>query len=146
MKKMLTLLAILAFLGSGTAGADEAADAKAIKETVANYLEGWFSSDPTRMEKALHPNLSKVTIRQIPESSTEFLDIMTAERLIAFTGNNAAWVKDKKTHTMDIVYQDDRIAIVHGVSDDFYDVCGLIKLNGEWKLVHVLWAMNPTEE
>jgi hypothetical protein len=50
-----TVLALAAF--SGLAAADEAADAKAIEATVRNYLEGWFTSDQARMEKALHPNL-----------------------------------------------------------------------------------------
>ena len=47
---------------------------------------------------------------------------------------------------MEIVYRDVKIAVVHAVSDDFYDVCGLVEVNGEWKIVHVLWAMNAAEE
>jgi len=146
MKTTLTLLVIFASLGLASSAAEDTADAQAIKETVANYLEGWFASDPARMSKALHPNLSKCTIKKVPQASTEYLDIMGAEALITFTGNNAAWVKDKKTHSMNIVYQDKHFALVHAVSDGFYDICGLAKVNGEWTLVHVLWAMNEAEE
>jgi hypothetical protein len=44
------------------------------------------------------------------------------------------------------VYQDERIAVVHAVSDGFYDVCGLVKINGEWKILHVLWDKNRESE
>jgi hypothetical protein len=146
MKRVFILLVILVSFGPTSWASGEKADVAAIKATVADYLEGWFSSDPERMSRALHPNLSKCTIKQIPRATTEYLDIMSAEALVAFTKNNAEWVKDKKTHSMKIIYQDDHFALVHAVSDDFYDICGLAKVNGEWKLVHVLWAMNKTEK
>ena len=145
MKTVVTLLVIVGSLGLSTWAADESADAKAIKESVANYLDGWFSTDAERMSKALHPNLSKCTIKKVPNTSTEYLDIMGKEALESFTKHNQAWVKDKKTHTMKIVFQDEQFAIVHAVSDDFYDICGLAKLNGEWKIIHVLWGMNKTD-
>jgi hypothetical protein len=44
------------------------------------------------------------------------------------------------------VFQDEQIAVVHAVSTGFYDVCGLVKLNGEWKLLQVLWGPNDLTE
>jgi len=145
MRTVVALLVIIGSFGLASWAADESADAKAIQASVADYLEGWFSSDADRIAKALHPNLSKCTIKKLPKTSTEYVDIMSKEALVTYTKHNQAWVKDKKTHTMKIVYQDDHFAIVHAVSDDFYDICGLAKINGEWKIIHVLWAMNKTE-
>jgi hypothetical protein len=147
MKIVLALLVVI--VGSFSLGvrAEETdADTEAIKAAVAGYVEGWFASDPVRMKEALHPNLHKVTVKRISGSSTDYLDVMSAESLMAFAKHNQEWVKGKQTHSMKIVYQDEKIAVVHALSDDFYDVCGLAKVNGEWKIVHVLWAMNETEK
>jgi hypothetical protein len=145
MKTVVALLVIIAAFGLASWAEEESADAKAIQAAVTDYVEGWFSTDPERLSKAMHPNLSKVTIKKVPNASTEYLDIMSRNALVAFTKNNKDWVKGKKGRTVKIVFQDEQFAVVHAVSDDFYDICGLVKLNGEWKIVHVLWGMNETE-
>ena len=146
MKKIAVLLAMLFVISSVPAGDAPDPDVKLIRETVTNYLEGWFSSDAGRMTEALHPNLVKYTVKKVPGSETEYLDVMGAESLIAFTAHNQEWVKGKKTHEMKIVYRDDRIAVVHAVSDDFYDICNLARINGEWKILQVLWGMNEQKQ
>ena len=114
-----------------------------IEEAALDYLEGYFSSDPGRMAKALHPNLFKCTIRKFPNSDHEILQTMTAEELISLCRINQEWVKDKAgVKSLKILYHDPRIAVVHAVSDGFYDVINLMKLNGEWKIIQVLWDRN----
>lgn len=146
MKKIALLLALLCVISIVPAEEAPDADVKSIRATVANYLEGWFSSDAKRMTEALHPNLVKYRVKKVPGSETEYLEAMGADSLIAFTAHNQEWVKGKKTHEMKIVYRDDRIAVVHAVSDDFYDICNLARINGEWKIVQVLWGMNEKKE
>lgn len=146
MKKIALLLALLCVISTVPAGDTPDQDENLIRATVADYLEGWFSSDAKRMEQALHPNLAKYTVKKVPGSETEYLDAMGADSLIAFTAHNQEWVKGKKTHEMKIVYRDDRIAVVHAVSDDFYDICNLARINGEWKIVQVLWGRNEPEQ
>jgi hypothetical protein len=144
---MICLATALCLAASSGFAADEAADAKAIEAIVRNYLEGWFTSDQARMEKALHPDLFKVTVRKTKADEAETLDAMEADDLIMLTGRNQDWVKDKKgIHSLKIVYQDEHFAVVHAVSTGFYDVCGLVKLNGEWKILQVLWAGNDITE
>ena len=141
--KALTGLFVLGVLCLGTPlglAADEAEDTAAIETTVRNYLEGWFTSDQTRMEKALHPNLLKATVRNLTGTEAEYLDIMEAEALVAYTGHNQKWVEGKGVEELQIIYQDDRFAVVHAVSTDFMDICGLVKLNGEWRILQVLWT------
>ena len=36
-----------------------AADSAAIRATALDYIEGWYSNDASRMERALHPKLAK---------------------------------------------------------------------------------------
>jgi Putative lumazine-binding len=119
---------------------DTKGDSEAIEITVKNYIEGWFLSDFERMTKALHPNLFKITIGSLKDSEEEFLNVMTAEQLIVFSKNNQTWVEGRSFQSMEIIFQDEQIAVVHAISDGFFDICNLAKLNGEWKIVQVLWA------
>ena len=75
------LVVIVGSLSLGSWAGETNADTRAIKAAVADYVEGWFASDPERMERALHPGLHKVTIKQVRGSSTEYLDVMSAESL-----------------------------------------------------------------
>lgn len=142
MKRGLIVLSILLLAGGAIAGEQTAADGLAIESTVTNYLEGWFASDPSRMERALHPNLAKYNVQKAGKSDLEYLSGMTAEELVAMTHHNQDWVKDRKFREMKILYQDEQLAVVHAVSDGFYDLCNLAKVNGEWKIVQVLWGRN----
>lgn len=143
MRKWWILVAIL-FVAGGLSADQEtvSTDRTEIEATVANYLEGWFSSDPARMEKALHPNLVKYNIRKTGKTGREYLSGMTAEELVAMTNHNQEWVKGRKFHEMKILYQDEQLAVVHAISDGFYDLCNLAKINDEWKIVQVLWGRN----
>lgn len=136
-------LCVLVFV-CGAAVADDAAkaDAASIEAAVSDYLEGWFSSDPARMKRAFHPNLAKYNVKTVGKTETEVLGQMTAEELIAMAHHNTEWVEGKRFHKMKILYQDEKLAIVHAVSDGFYDLCNLAKINGEWKIVQVLWDTN----
>jgi hypothetical protein len=119
--------------------AQEKSDEAAIKETVLNYLEGFSTADTERMERALHPNLSKCVVAKARNGDEEYLNFMTAELLVLATKYNKNSLKLKP---MKILYQDKHYAQVHIANDQFYDLVGLVKLNGEWKIIHVLWAMN----
>jgi hypothetical protein len=143
MKTGLVLFSVLVITcGTVFAGETAKADTAAIKDAVADYAEGWFSSDPARMERAFHPNLAKFNVRRVGKTEREYLAIMTAEELVAMAHHNQEWVEGKKFHEMKILYQDDQLAVVHAVSDGFYDLCNLAKINGEWKIVQVLWGRN----
>ncbi len=115
----------------------------AIKACVLDYLEGWFTSDPVRMERALHPNPFKVRVQKMRGTDDDILDTMGASTLVTYAEHNQAWVEGKEgVREMTVLYNDGKIAVVHAVSDGFYDVCGLVKANGEWKILQVLWDGN----
>ncbi len=143
MRRAWILVAVLVMAGGISAAKENATvNQNEIEAVVSNYLEGWFSSDAGRMEAALHPNLAKYNVRTVGKSDLEYLAGMTAEELVAMTHHNQEWVKDRKFREMKILYQDEQLAIVHAVSDGFYDLCNLAKINGEWKIVQVLWGRN----
>jgi hypothetical protein len=144
----LLILCAMALAGLATtwAGAPNETDTKAIEAAVMNYAEGWFQSDPTKLEKGLHTNLNKVIVQKVRGTDTEYLAAMSREQLMAVARHNQKWVEGKSSRELKIVYQDDRIAVAHLLSDGFYDICNLAKINGQWKIVQVLWAHNPAPE
>ncbi len=64
--------------------------------------------------------------------------------LIDATGTGSGKLDDgQRNITMTILYYGDNIAMVEALSAMFYDYLQLARINGEWKIVNVLWVMNP---
>lgn len=125
-------------------------DSTQIKITVLNYLEGMETNNPERIEKAMHPDLAKRTIEKNKEG-VEYPENMTAASLIGyskgfdFTLFYKADVDLEAPLTSEVtIYEiSNGIASVKAVTNkfEFVDYIHLGKLNGEWKIINILWAM-----
>ncbi|MEQ9006255.1 MAG: nuclear transport factor 2 family protein [Ekhidna sp.] len=125
-------------------------DSTQIKETVLNYLEGMETNNPQRIEKAMHPDLAKRTIEKNKEG-IEYPENMTAASLIGyskgfdFTLFYKADVDPKEPLKSEVIIYEisNGIASVKAVTNkfEFVDYIHLGKLNGEWKIITILWAM-----
>jgi hypothetical protein len=51
------------FVSSGQGSVASATDSAAIRQTALDYIEGYYSGDAVRMERAIHPDLNKATPR-----------------------------------------------------------------------------------
>lgn len=80
---LLCLLLLLAV--PAAASAQSPADSTAIRQAALDYIEGWYSGDSTRMERALHPDLAKRIVRADRETGRSALQQMSAAQLIAGT-------------------------------------------------------------
>ena len=87
---LICLTAVMLFAGVVAAEEEtKATDTAAIEAAVANYLEGWFSSDPARMERAFHPNLAKYNVSTVGKTDSEYVATMSAEELVAMASDDA---------------------------------------------------------
>ena len=118
-------------------------DSTLIRETVMNYIEGFYNADAKRMEKAVHPELAK----RIMMSDKERFMIrnMSASELIYTTSKYKRPETDNKetfqaTITIYDIYKD--IATVRVITNKFkfLDYIHLVRINSEWKIINVLWA------
>ena len=78
------VLAMLLTVGLATpdvARAQTAADSAAIRATALDYIEGFYTGDAARMERALHTDLKKRIVQRKP-GEAETLQEMTADELI----------------------------------------------------------------
>lgn len=122
-------------------------DSTSIVETALNYVEGFYNSDGERMEKALHPMLAKRTFLPSAEGQRlRFVD-MSALMLVQNTRNSHRYLKDKgdiSKMRRDIVILDinNNSASVKAYMEDWIDYMHLFKVDGDWKIVNVLWELN----
>src|SRR5215218_5451924 len=79
------------------------ADRQAITQTALDYVEGWYSGDAERMERALHPDLAKRIVRT-NEKGQSMLQQMSAMGLVqgvrAGYGKNTPKEKQQKDVTI----------------------------------------------
>lgn len=111
-------------------------DHEAIRQTALDYIEGWYFADASRMDRALSPHLSK---RQF-NSNGEIRDV-SKTTLIEITGKGRGQLDnpDKGRKDITILDQTDTMASVKIVSEEFIDYLHLVKTQGNWTIVNVLW-------
>ncbi len=112
-----------------------------IIETAKDYFEGWYDGDTVRMSKALHPELRK-TIMFETESGESSLYHTNKDQMMEYTeaGYGKKESRDSLNHSYKILdIYNQTIAVVRAESFQFVDYLHLIKYNGEWKLLSVLW-------
>ncbi len=123
---------------------DAIAEKRAIEAAALNYLEGYYTGDAERMAKAIHPELNKVWPKTMQKTGKMYLDKIGASYLIEATATGNGKVDEgKRNISMTVFDYGDDIAVVEVLSAMFYDYLQLAKINGEWKIVNVLWVMNP---
>jgi len=141
---MLASIAAVGMINAASGQAQTAADSSAIVATALDYIDGFYTSDAARMERALHPELAKRIVVD-PAGPESRLQNMSAQQLIdATAGGGAARIPDdaKKTDVsiLDIYNNIASVRIDAGVWIDYLHIA---RWNGEWKIVNVLWEMAP---
>ena len=147
MRTLVALFAILAVVAPSLARparAQSQEDLAAIEQAALDYIQGYYSGSPERMERVLHPDLAKRIVRA-GEGGEAVLDQMTAETLVDIArrmsqrpGPEAEWVDDVKI--LDVY---ENIASVRIDAAQWIDYLHLARWNGEWKIINVLWEMHP---
>lgn len=117
---------------------------EALRQAALDYIEGWFVCDPDRMERAVHPALHKVQPIPFEKTGKTMVNHVPASFLIegarAKVGALDEGERNVQIKILDI--QPD-IAAVEVVSSMYFEYLHLAKLNEQWKIVNVLWIMNP---
>ncbi|UCG87180.1 MAG: nuclear transport factor 2 family protein [Gemmatimonadota bacterium] len=122
----------------------EPTDRAEIEATALNYIDGSFSGDAERMEKALHPELTKMLLTNNRVTGKPFLHKMGASDLIEGTRAGLGMVdEDQRGIEVEIYDVSHGIAAVKVTSSRYIDHLQMGKVNGEWKIINVLWVPNP---
>jgi hypothetical protein len=147
MNKIAVIVAVILFLlmfMTVRMDAQEAAAKEAITRAALDYMDGAHAGDSARMERAVHPELHKVTVTTIPQTGTSFLRTSGSSRLIQLIAANAAPLeKDKRDIDLKILDVLEGLAAVRVTSARFWDYLQLADIDGQWKIINVLWAPFP---
>ena len=144
----LKYLFLLTLFAAANAYAQTSADRTAIERTALDYIEGWYTGDAERMERALHPELAKRMVSTNIESGRSFLDQQSAMALVQNTraggGRRTPEARRLKEVTILDIYEN--AAAVRIDASDWIDYLHLARWNDTWKIVNVLWELRPLEE
>ncbi len=141
----LLLTAIGAVVVTGTATAQTSADSTAIVTTSLNYIEGWFEGNSERMASALHGDLAKRIVFPGGDATADRLQHMTKEQLVRGTerGGGSRTAESDRGIDVEILDIFENASVVRVDANDWVAYLQIGKIDGEWKIINVLWAMRP---
>ena len=123
-------------------------DEEGIRSAALDYLLGWYTGDAERMEKALHADLAKRIVRADPKGRWDRVENMSALTLVQYTrkGYGKKVPEGERVAEIKILDVYDNAATVRAEARDWIDYLHIGKVNGEWKIINVLWVMKPKPE
>jgi Putative lumazine-binding len=122
--------------------AQSSADSAAIRTTALDYIDGWYTNNPTRMERALHPHLAKRLVWADSTGRSHLVD-MTALELIQGTKAHPATPVAERRDEVTILSTYGNVAMVRIEASDWVDFLQEVKWNGSWKILNVVWENRP---
>ena len=144
--KSILLSSIMLLCVYGVKG-QSAQDSLDIKQVALDYIESQHNVNPGQFERAAHPRMVKRTFWTDKATGKEYLreTFTDAMVLLAETyntkGDKFPESPKKKIIILDIY---DKTASVKLEADDWIDYMHIVKLNGKWQLVNVLWQFNDS--
>ena len=145
--KIATLVVLASLATPVTAArAQTASDSVAIRATALDYVEGWYTGDAGRTERALHPELAKRVVLTNPRTGRSRLDQMGALSLVqgtreqkrATAGSGGRGAQRKDVRILDVF---GNTASVRTDMDEWIDYMHMARWNGRWVIVNVLWEL-----
>jgi hypothetical protein len=133
----LCLLLLQLLTSSSNAQENKAAsdDASAVRATVTNYIEAYYTGDARRMQATLHPHYLKHMIHgAIPMREKTGLQMVREVR----SNGPVDMPADQRTEQVSVLDVTGGIASAKLVTPGWVDYVTLSKTNGEWKILSVV--------
>jgi hypothetical protein len=115
------------------------ADSAAVRTTVTNYIEAYYTGDARRMEQTLHPHYLKHMIHgEIPVREKTGSEMVQEVR----THGPADLPQSNKTEEVTVLDIAGSIASAKLVTPGWVDYMTLEKVGGDWKILSVVQSIN----
>ena len=138
---ILSALCLHSIILTAQNNSDLKADSAAIIETALNYGDGWYSGDAARMEKAIHPDLNKICPVVMPQTGKTYLIISSWSGLVEPARAKAGLMEESKRKiSVKVLKINDNVACAKITTAQFNDYLEMVKFDGQWKIVNVLWT------
>lgn len=145
MIRLLILIFLTLFPVAPQTHAQTATDSVALRQTALDYIEGWYTGDADRMAQAVHTALVKRIVATHPTTGEQVFRDQDSTALVTATkkgyGTKVPDVRRQKDITILDVFEG--AASVKIVAADWVDYLHLVKQDGEWQIINVLWEKKP---
>jgi hypothetical protein len=117
-------------------------DSVEIKEMSLGYLIALQQLNPTLMDRVFNDSLNKISIGYDRNEKKEFGKATTKEHMMEFakdwnkSGTKFPFEPDNQIQILDIY---NRIATVKLTSDNWVEYLQLMKLDGRWEIMNLVW-------
>jgi hypothetical protein len=114
-----------------------AADEAAIRATVTDYIEGYYLSDPVRMERSLHPRYLKHTISG-SDGQLNITEKRGTDMVREVRNKKEVTPASQRNKEISLFAVDGDVASVKLVATAWTNYIILLKQDGEWKILSVV--------
>ncbi|WP_316848445.1 nuclear transport factor 2 family protein [Pedobacter psychrodurus] len=146
MKYSIFFFAFLVFVIKSSAQTKQ--DSLEIKQAALNYIEAQHNPNPKQMEQALHPRMVKRTFWKDKATGKDYVRETSTESMVilaeSYNKKNDKFpaVPKKEIKFLDV---SDKTASVKLIADEWIDYMHIVKLNGVWKIINVLWQYHDSK-
>lgn len=147
MRNFLVVVAVVFF--SFNVQAQTVQDSLDIKRVALAYIEAQHTPNPKLMESALHPRLVKRSVFRSKAAQKDYVSEYFAENMVILAETyNVKGDKFPKNPRKEVKLLDvsARTASVKLIADAWIDYMHIVKTNGEWKIINVLWQYNDVAQ
>ncbi len=141
--KIIKLILLCGLFLTGLCARAQSTDSAQIKEAALNYVEGYYNKDVARVTKGLSPELVKRIIVKDPSGDAIQTMGFSYFALITSKNTNQNVLNPDQAFKADVTIFEigSNIAAAKVVTNKFkfIDYLQLGKVNGEWKVINVLW-------
>lgn len=138
---MKILLVVICCLLGGV-GVAQNKDSIAIVKQTTKYIQGFYQEKPSWLEEVLHPELVKRTLRAFPNSDQYIASGGQSEmvQLCKIFNKNGKYSESSKAQikVLDVFKE---MATVKLTAETWVDYIHLVKVNGKWQIINVIWLM-----
>ena len=136
----LSFAAIASMTLAAASHAQTAADSAGIRGAALDYIEGWYTGNAERMERAVHPDLAK-RIVNTDQRGRSVLGHQSAMTLVRNTRNGGGKETPPAEQRKDVRILDifGNAASVRIDAGGWVDYLHVAKWNGQWGIMNGLW-------
>lgn len=147
MRNTINLSLCLILFTALSANAQTQKDSMEIKQAALDYIESQHNVQPEQFKRSVHPRMVKRTFWLNKSSQKEYLrETFTDAMILLAESYNREGDKFPEHPKKEVVILDiyDKTASVKLIADEWIDYMHIIKLNGKWQIVNVLWQFNDS--
>ena len=113
-----------------------------MEQAIRNYLEGWYDKDTARIQQAVHPLIAKRGIMPDGEGGVRCIDLAGFLEVTPIYGGDPS---GKRSIEINILATDGDIASAMVVSNEYVDYLHLVRMDGRWQILNVLWEFRSPD-